>query len=137
MMRKNSKSVRNHIGSIPIEKTKKMISLVPEGKNYKALPEEYRGMYKYHEALTRYNSKKPSLTIDTGHRTHFHYKYNRIPSVRENARLQSFPDDFVFYGNKQQQYKQVGNAVPPLLGYALANKIKEYLDEGVGLDEKD
>ena len=42
MMRKNSKSVRNHIGSIPIEKTKKMISLVPEGKNYKALPEEYR-----------------------------------------------------------------------------------------------
>ena len=77
------------------------------------------------------------MTIDTGHRTHFHYKYNRIPSVRENARLQSFPDDFVFYGNKQQQYKQVGNAVPPLLGYALANKIKEYLDEGVGLDEKD
>ncbi len=38
-----------------------MISLVPEGKNYKALPEEYRGMYKYHEALTRYNSKKPSF----------------------------------------------------------------------------
>lgn len=46
MMRKNSKSVRNHIGSIPIEKTKKMISLVPEGKNYKALPEEYRGMHR-------------------------------------------------------------------------------------------
>ena len=78
--------------------------------------------------MHRYNSKKPSLTIDTGHRTHFHYKYNRIPSVRENARLQSFPDDFVFYGNKQQQYKQVGNAVPPLLGYAVATKISEYLD---------
>lgn len=67
-MRERSVKVQNHIGSIPIEKTKRMISLVPEGKNYKALPEEYRGMYKYHEALTRYHSKKPSLTINTGHR---------------------------------------------------------------------
>ncbi len=126
-MRKNSSVVLNHIGSIPIEKTKKMISLVPEGKNYKALPEEYRGLYKYNEALTRYHSKKPSLTINTGHRSHFHYKYNRIPTVRESARLQSFPDDFIFYGNKSQQYKQVGNAVPPILGYVLATKLKEYL----------
>ena len=129
-MRKRSKKVYNHIGSIPIEKTKKMISLVPEGKNYKALPEEYRGLYKYHEALTRYHSDKPSLTINTGHRSHFHYKYNRIPTVRESARLQSFPDDFIFYGNKSQQYKQVGNAVPPLLGYAVASELKNYLENG-------
>lgn len=128
-MRAKSQNVRNHIGSIPIEKTKKMISLVPEGKNYKALPEEYRSLYKYHEALTRYHSKKPSLTINTGHRSHFHYKYNRIPTVRESARLQSFPDDFVFYGNKSQQYKQVGNAVPPMLGYVVAKKLKEYLED--------
>ncbi|GKU24328.1 cytosine-specific methyltransferase [Clostridium folliculivorans] len=128
-MRKNSNKVHNHIGSIPIEKTKKMISLVPEGKNYKSLPEEYSGLYKYHEALTRYNSKKPSLTINTGHRSHFHYKYNRIPTVRESARLQSFPDDFIFYGNKSQQYKQVGNAVPPMLGQVLATKLKEYLKD--------
>lgn len=127
LMRKNTKQVQNHIGSIPIEKTKKMISLVPEGKNYKALPEEYRGLYKYHEALTRYHSQKPSLTINTGHRSHFHYLYNRIPTVRESARLQSFPDDFIFYGNKSQQYKQVGNAVPPMLGQVIATKLKEYL----------
>lgn len=126
-MRRNSKNINNHIGSIPIEKTKKMISLVPEGKNYKALPEEYSGLYKYHEALTRYNSKKPSLTINTGHRSHFHYKYNRIPTVRESARLQSFPDDFIFYGNKSQQYKQVGNAVPPMLGQVIATQLKNYL----------
>lgn len=126
-MRKNSESVYNHIGSIPIEKTKKMLSMIPEGKNYKALPDEYRCLYKYHEALTRYHSKKPSLTINTGHRSHFHYKYDRIPTVRESARLQSFPDDFVFYGNKSQQYKQVGNAVPPMLGYAVAKKLLEYL----------
>lgn len=127
MMRANSQHVYNHIGSIPIEKTRNMISLVPEGKNYKALPDEYRKMYKYHEALTRYHSKKPSLTINTGHRSHFHYKWNRIPTVRESARLQSFPDDFIFYGNKSEQYRQVGNAVPPILGYVIAIKLKDYL----------
>ena len=127
LMRKNSQKVYNHIGSIPIEKTKKMISLVPEGKNYKALPEEYQGVYKYHEALTRYHSKKPSNTINTGHRSHFHYKWNRIPTVRESARLQSFPDDFIFYGNKSQQYRQVGNAVPPILGQVVATQLKSYL----------
>lgn len=129
-MRANSEKVRNHIGSIPIEKTKFMISLVPEGKNYKALPEEYQGIYKYHEALTRYHSKKPSNTINTGHRSHFHYKWNRIPTVRESARLQSFPDDFIFYGNKSEQYRQVGNAVPPILGQVVADALLPYLKDG-------
>lgn len=129
-MRARSEKVQNHIGSIPIEKTKNMISLVPEGKNYKALPEEYQGIYKYHEALTRYHSKKPSNTINTGHRSHFHYKWNRIPTVRESARLQSFPDDFIFYGNKSQQYRQVGNAVPPMLGQVVAEALLPYLKDG-------
>ncbi len=127
LMRQNSSKVYNHIGSVPIEKTRKMISLVPEGKNYTSLPDEYRSMYKYHEALTRYNSKKPSLTINTGHRSHFHYKWNRIPTVRECARLQSFPDDFIFFGNQSDQFRQVGNAVPPLLGQAVAKQLKKYL----------
>jgi DNA (cytosine-5)-methyltransferase 1 len=135
LMRINSDKVYNHVGSIPIEKTKNMIALVPEGKNYLALPEEYRGMYKYHEALTRYHSKKPSLTINTGHRSHFHYKYNRIPTVRESARLQSFPDDFIFYGNQSQQYRQVGNAVPPLLGQVVAEALKPYLKTCEGNNE--
>ena len=103
--------------------------MIPEGKNYKALPKEYEGIYKYHEALTRYHSKKPSLTINTCHRSHFHYKYNRIPTVRESARLQSFPDNFIFYGTKAQQYRQVGNAVPPLLGKAIAEQLKNYLQD--------
>lgn len=127
-MRKNSEKVFNHTPTKHAQKTIDHIKLVPDGGKYTDLPPELSKNFKYHESLHRYNSKKPSLTIDTGHRTHFHYKYNRIPSVRENARLQSFPDDFVFYGNKQQQYKQVGNAVPPLLGYAVATKISEYLD---------
>jgi len=128
-MRQNSQKVYNHIGTIHSEKTVKMIALVPEGKNYRALPDEYRKLYKYHEALTRYHGKKPSLTVNTGHRSHFHYKHNRIPTVRESARLQSFPDDFIFYGNKSQQYEQVGNAVPPILGFAIANQLKTYLTE--------
>ena len=129
LMRRHSCKVHNHIGTIHTEKTIKMISMVPEGKNYKALPEEYRSQFKYNEALTRYHSQKPSLTINTGHRSHFHYKHNRIPTVRESARLQSFPDDFIFYGNKTQQYKQVGNAVPPILGYHIALKLKKYLNK--------
>lgn len=128
MMRKNSKEIHNHIGTIHDEKTLKFLAMVPEGKNYKALPKEYEGIYKYHEALTRYHSKKPSPTINTCHRSHFHYKYLRIPTVRESARLQSFPDDFIFYGTKAQQYRQVGNAVPPMLGKVVAEQLKKYLE---------
>lgn len=128
LMRKNSDILFNHIGTKHTDKVVHLISLVPEGKNYKSLPEELQEGIKYNEALTRYHSKKPSRTIDTGHRTHFHYKWNRIPTARENARLQSFPDDFILYGNKTQQYRQVGNAVPPILGYHLGKKILEYLN---------
>ena len=127
-MRSGCLKVYNHTPTNHAQKTIDHIKLVPDGGKYTDLPPELSKNFKYHESLHRYNSKKPSLTIDTGHRTHFHYKYNRIPSVRENARLQSFPDNFIFYGNKQQQYKQVGNAVPPLLGYAVALKIEEYLE---------
>lgn len=126
--RNGSDAIYNNIGTIHDSKTKKFIAMVPEGKNYKSLPPEYAGIYKYHEALTRYHSKKPSPTINTGHRSHFHYKWNRIPTVRESARLQSFDDSFIFYGNKTQQYRQVGNAVPPLLGKAVATEILKWLE---------
>ena len=76
------------------------------------------------------NSEKPCFTIDTGHNHHFHYRANRVPTVRESARIQSFPDKFEFLGIKTSQLKQVGNAVPPLLAEALACKIKDILEEG-------
>ena len=106
-MRNGSDKIYNHEGTIHDPKTKKFIAMVPEGKNYKSLPPQYAGIYKYHEALTRYHSQKPSPTINTGHRSHFHYKWNRIPTVRES----------------------VGNAVPPLLGKAIAIEIKKWLDK--------
>lgn len=133
LMCKDSDGIYNHLGTQHSEKTITLISLVPEGKNYKSLPEPYCNQFKYNEALTRYHSKKPSLTINTGHRSHFHYKWNRIPTVRESARLQSFPDNFIFYGNKSQQYRQVGNAVPPLLGYAIAKEVEKYLNTKVAM----
>ena len=128
-MRKNSKYVLNHSITMHKEKTKKIISLVPDGGNYKDLPEDLQSIRKVHIAWTRMNSKKPCFTIDTGHNHHFHYKENRVPTVRESARIQSFPDNFEFIGIKTSQLKQVGNAVPPLLAEAIANKIKEVLDE--------
>lgn len=136
-MKKDSVKLYNHIPTKHAQKTIDHIKLVPDGGKYTDLPDDLAKKFKYHESLHRYTSNKPSLTIDTGHRTHFHYRYNRIPTVRENARLQSFPDDFIFFGNKQQQYKQVGNAVPPLLGYALANQILKYLDDFKSNEEDD
>ena len=75
------------------------------------------------------NSNLPSNTIDTGHRNYFHYEESRVPSVRESARIQSFPDNFEFLGSKTSQYKQVGNAVPPLLAEVIAKQILKYLNE--------
>ncbi len=121
--RQNSELLYNHVGTNHTDKTRNIISMVPEGGNYKDLPEEYRDTRKFNVAWTRYNSQEPAGTIDTGHRHHFHFQFNRVLTVREKARLQSFPDDFIFYGNKSEQNRQVGNAVPPLLGKAMADKL--------------
>lgn len=135
LMRKNCNVLHNHVATNHTKMVKDTIALVPEGGNYKDLPEGWGKSRKFNEAWTRYHGDKPSKTIDTGHRNHFHYKYNRVPTIRENARLQSFPDDFIFLGTKTQQNRQVGNAVPPLLGYCLAEQLKKII-EGNTNDEE-
>lgn len=127
LMRANSKEVNNHQATVHNQKTIEIISLVPDGGNYKDLPEELQDTRKVHIAWTRLNSKKPSFTIDTGHRHHFHYSYNRIPTARESARIQSFPDDFYFTCSRTSQLKQIGNAVPPLMAEAIAKALLEQL----------
>lgn len=67
------------------------------------------------------------LTNFDNPRNYVHPSQNRPLSVREVARLQSFPDDFIFYGTLKEQYTQIGNAVPPLLAEAVANAIFEKL----------
>ena len=102
--------------------------MVPDGCNYQSLPQELWSTRKVHIAWTRMDSKRPCFTIDTGHNHHFHYKEKRVPTARESARIQSFPDRFRFLGIKTSQLKQVGNAVPPLLAQAIALEIRKVLE---------
>lgn len=136
LMRKKSKSIKNNEITEHTEQTKKIISMIPDGGNIKSLPEEYYKVRNYSSAFKRMNSKEPSTTIDCGHRNYFHYKENRIPTVRESARIQSFPDDFEFLGTKTSQYTQVGNAVPPLLAQAIAEAINK-MYKSIKNEEKD
>lgn len=122
------KSIKNNEKTIHHEKTIKIISMVPDGGSIKDLDEKYYKVRNYNAAFKRMNSQLPSTTIDCGHRNYFHYEENRVPTVRESARIQSFPDNFIFLGSKTSQYTQVGNAVPPLLGRAIAKKINNYLE---------
>lgn len=119
--------LHNHTSINHKQFVKDIIALVPDGGNYKDLPEGIGESRNFHMAWTRLDSSKPARTVDTGHRNLFHYKYNRCPTVRESARLQTFPDDFVFLGNRSQQNKQVGNAVPVLMAKAIATQLYKYL----------
>lgn len=129
---RNSKYIKNHYISYPTVETQKKISYVPQGGNWRNIPEELfntKRNNRHSSVYKRLSENEPSITIDTGnaHSNYYHPLFNRIPTVREAARLQSFPDSFVFEGSKSEQYRQVGNAVPPLLAKALALAIKEVL----------
>ena len=113
-MRENSNILLNHSVTVHKEKTKQIIAMVPDGGNYKNLPKEL------------WSTRK----VNIGHNHHFHYYANRVPTVRESARIQSFQDNFEFLGIKTSQLKQVGNAVPPLLVKAIAEKVKEVIVKG-------
>lgn len=113
---------------------------IPEGGNWQNIPlsiEDTRlkniratgGRTTYYGRL-RWD--KPSYTIATyfnrvGNGCNLHPEQNRVMSNREAARLQSFPDDFVFQGSKASQYKQIGNAVPPILARYVSSLIKPFL----------
>lgn len=131
-LRSKENKVTNHEVIYPAELTQKRISFVPQGGNWQDIPEElFQNVRnnRHSSAFKRLNEKDQSVTIDTGnaHSNYYHPKYNRIPTVRESARIQSFPDDFIFKGSRTSQYRQIGNAVPPLLAKAVADLLKVYL----------
>lgn len=124
-----------------------MVECIPPGGNWKNIPESVPskrleqirksgGRTTYYGRL---RNDKPSYTISTyfnriGNGCHIHPEQNRLISIREAARLQSFKDSFIFYGPKTSQYKQIGNAVPPLLARVIAELIQSHIQEKTFID---
>jgi len=104
---------------------------MPEGMLYHELPERYK---RYRDDIFKDKYKKlywsrAAWTI-TAHLakdcyTHIHPDQARTISVREAARIQSFPDNFRFFGHMGDRFRQIGNAVPPLMGWGIAEFVKE------------
>lgn len=119
-----------------------MILSVPPGGNWKNIPhsipskrlEQIRASGGRTTLYGRLRWDSPSYTITTyfnrpGNGCYIHPSKNRVLTSLEAARLQSFPDDFVFSGSKTSRTKQIGNAVPPLLAFSLGNSIRKYHPE--------
>ena len=114
---------------------------IPQGGNWKDIPlsisdRRLDGIRATGGRTTYYGRMRwdaPSYTIATyfnhvGNGCNLHPSQDKVMSTREAARLQSFPDDFVFVGSKASQFKQIGNAVPPLLSRFVSTLIKPHLD---------
>lgn len=126
------RTVCNNICRMSNERAKKVFAQMKQGQIYMDLPEHVRKILPFREdifkdRLKRLVLKNPSWTIlahiGMDGYMYIHPTEDRTLSVREAARIQSFPDDFVFVGNQQETYVQVGNAVPPLLARAIGESL--------------
>lgn len=124
------------------EVKRKLFEMVPPGGYWRDIPEEYAKPYMKScwnmgggrtGILRRMSMDEPSLTVLTSpsqkQTERCHPLEARPFTVRENARIQSFPDEWQFCGNVMSQYKQVGNAVPVNLAYDIAVEIKKGLEQ--------
>jgi len=110
--------------------TIEMLKLIPEGGNYRDLPQECAVKGLMSNIYRKLHRDKPSPTIIAnggGGTWGYHYEEPRSLTNRERARLQTFPDDFVFEGPIGEVRKQIGNAVPPLGIAPVFFALKKYL----------
>lgn len=136
VLRDSKGIIYNHI--IPKTGTAalKRFSLLEQGQNFHNLPDIFKSNTYTNADRTqntvyqRLNYDEPSGTVINVRKSMWiHPTINRAISVREAARLQTFPDSFRFFGTKDAQYQQVGNAVPPMLAKAIAEKVLSYIDD--------
>lgn len=132
--RKNSKKLYNHKASNHSAIAIKKLSMIPPECGKEHLPQELLGRQQFSGTWGRLKWDSVSPTIDTrfdasSNGTNNHPYLDRAITPREAARLQSFDDDFIFVGAKVQIRQQIGNAVPPLMAKAIADKIYEEIGE--------
>lgn len=128
-MRQNSHKLFNHQATNHNQTALSKLKMIPPEGDKSSLPPELHGRQQFGTTWARLKWKEVSPTIDTRFDTpsngcNSHPELHRAITPREAARLQSFPDDFVFYGIKTEICKQIGNAVPPKLAFALAGALK-------------
>lgn len=129
VMIENYRDVHNHVCTATRETALQRFEKIAPGENFHSLPEELKSSYENPERTqnTVYKRLNPNLPSDTVVNVRksmwIHPVFNRAVSAREAARLQSFPDDYIFYGTKDSVYQQIGNAVPPVLGRAVAETV--------------
>ena len=124
----------NHAATKHSKLALERLALIPPNCGKEVLPEEHLTKSIYSGTWSRMIKDDISVTIttrfDTPSSGRFTHPYlNRAITVREAARIQSFPDSFIFIGTKSSQMKQVGNAVPPRLANAIAEVIKQDMEE--------
>ena len=130
LMRHKSSIIRNHVATKHSKVALERLSLIPPNGSKEDLPSHHRTKSIHSGTWSRLKSNGFARTITTRFDTPSSGQFtlpfqDRCITVREAARLQSFPDDFVFYGTKSSQMLQVGNAVPPAMAYEIAKTIKE------------
>lgn len=123
-----SSIIPNHIAMKHSEQMLHKMSFVPDGGNRDAIPCDIRPLTGDVRKYIRYKSDAPSVCVTGDMRKIFHYSQNRALTVRELAKIQTFPDDFIFKGSSISQQQQVGNAVPPLMAEILANNILKMME---------
>lgn len=103
------------------------MSYVKDGGTREDIPKNIRPEKGDIRKYIRYDSTKPSICITGDMRKVFHYSQNRALTVRELAAIQTYPDSYIFLGNKIKQQQMVGNSVPPILAQAIAEAVKKML----------